>query len=211
MRHLCLALLMVSGCEPVPATGGMFAPDLSGAVAPAGAVVPEGGYQLDGYKQEQTDADGGSDEDAEGAALYAELGAGDQDDFEQAGNDDKDVVAQSAEPSAAPAVVATVVQPGFQQVATAPWTPANAVRLAWGLRLLSTVNAATPPRAILGLPDGREEVVKAGDMLPDVGVVVLAVGHNVIQVGQVTAAGDHAKIESVFLQSMYPGQDLASP
>ena len=75
--------------------------------------------------------------------------------------------------------------------------------LSWGLRLVSTVDNATPPRAILGLPSGKEEVVKAGDMLPDAGVIVLAVGQDVVQLGRVTPEGDHAKVESVFLQAMF--------
>lgn len=74
----------------------------------------------------------------------------------------------------------------------------------WGVRLVSVVPGATPPQAVLGLSDGSSEVVRAGDMLPDVGVVVIAIGKDRVQLAQVKAAGDHATVESIQLNAMYP-------
>jgi hypothetical protein len=60
-----------------------------------------------------------------------------------------------------------------------------------------------PPRAILGLPDGREVVVSPGTMLPEVGVVVMAVGRERLQVAKISAVGDHAAVQEITLSSQY--------
>jgi hypothetical protein len=175
--------------EPGPSTpdGGQ-----TGAGAPGSEPTAEGGadagFDLDGYKREQEEADGTSGKKRDLDALRAELGV-------------------TGEVPPAEAVAPPI--PSVVPVGTARWTPMTPISLGWGLRLVSTVDAATPPRAILGLPDGREEVVKAGDLLPEVGVVVLAVGQGVVQIAQVTGDGDRARVESVFLQAMFPGTPAA--
>lgn len=73
----------------------------------------------------------------------------------------------------------------------------------WGVRLLQTLPGAHPPRAALGLPDGSEVIVAPGSMLPDPGIVVVAVGPNMAQLAMVTAEGDHAEIETVTLSAQY--------
>jgi hypothetical protein len=75
--------------------------------------------------------------------------------------------------------------------------------VAWGVRLLGTISNAQPPRAALGLPDGTEVVVTPGSMLPSVGMVVITVGANSVQVARVSPAGDHAEIEMVNLVAQY--------
>ncbi len=75
----------------------------------------------------------------------------------------------------------------------------------WGVRLVQTFERRQPPRALLGLPDGQEVVVSAGSMLPDVGLVVIAVGQGMIQLAQVLPEGDHATIETTTLQAQYGG------
>ena len=74
---------------------------------------------------------------------------------------------------------------------------------AWPVRLVTTVPNATPPRAILGLPDGREVVVNPGSMVPDLGIVVVAISPNSADLAKVAPAGDHATIESVTLTAQY--------
>ncbi len=71
----------------------------------------------------------------------------------------------------------------------------------WPLRLVATVPGAQPPRAILGLPGGEEIVVSPGTMLPDQGVVVMAVGAQTVDLAEVRPAGDHAVIQGRTLQS----------
>ncbi|GEM_PF-1233545 len=74
---------------------------------------------------------------------------------------------------------------------------------AWGVRLLGTLHNAQPPRAALGLPDGTEVVVAPGSMLPSVGMVVITVGQDTVQVARVSPAGDHAEVEMVNLVAQY--------
>ena len=201
---LLLPLLMV-GCKLVDGSSDVLSPERDAPRATAAATPDDGGadgFDLDSYKDEQAEADAAG-LDTDSATLLDQLGA----EGIEVPEDPLDVVPSTPEllPTAAgqtiPAVAATAAPAG-----TPRWTPADAVTLSWGLRLLSTVDAATPPRAILGLPDGSETVVKAGDLLADEGVIVLAVGQGVVQLGQVTAKGDHAQVESVFLRAMFPGE-----
>lgn len=74
---------------------------------------------------------------------------------------------------------------------------------AWGVRLVQTFENRQPPRASMGMPDGEEIIVSPGSMLPDVGLVVISVGHNMVQLAKVTPAGDHATIETTTLHAQY--------
>lgn len=76
----------------------------------------------------------------------------------------------------------------------------------WGVRLVQTFDNRQPPRALLGLPDGEEVIVSAGSMLPDVGLVVIAVGNGMVQLAQVVPDGDHATIETTTLHAQYGGK-----
>ena len=71
------------------------------------------------------------------------------------------------------------------------------------MRLVTTVPNASPPRAILGLPDGREIVVNPGSMVPDFGLVVVAISPGAAELAKIAPAGDHATIESVTLRAQY--------
>ena len=77
----------------------------------------------------------------------------------------------------------------------------------WGVRLVSTINDTTPPRAVLALTTGEEIVVRAGQMLPDEKMVILAIGQDVIQVANITPDGDRALVESVTLNAFNPNRD----
>ncbi|MCK6522547.1 hypothetical protein L6R49_14040, partial [Myxococcota bacterium] len=77
---------------------------------------------------------------------------------------------------------------------------------AWAVRLLMTLPQAQPPRAALGLPSGEERVVSPGSMLPEVGLIVIAVGADSVQLARVTPAGDHAVVEPLTLTAQYPIQ-----
>ena len=105
------------------------------------------------------------------------------------------------------AEVAPVVElaPVVASAPSGPIPPAVglASQPAWGVRLLSTLPHAQPPRAALGLPDGSEVVVAPGSMLPEAGIIVVAVGANNAQLAKVTPEGDHAEIETVTLQAQY--------
>ena len=73
----------------------------------------------------------------------------------------------------------------------------------WPVRLVKTLPETNPPRAILGLPSGEELVVSPGTMLPEHGLVVIAIGPNSAQLAQITAQGDHAAVSPLTLQAMY--------
>lgn len=110
--------------------------------------------------------------------------------------------ATAAEAAAAPAA-APAPEAAPQPSASAGAPSAMAFGAGWPLRLVSTVAQAQPPRAILGLPDGREVVVSPGSLLPEVGLVVLSVGPRSVEAARVVANGDHAVVNPITLSSQY--------
>ena len=103
--------------------------------------------------------------------------------------------------ASAPAVQAETAVAPPQPGATPGW-PGQTAK-AWPVRLVTTIPNASPPRAILGLPDGREVVVNPGSMVPDLGIVVVAISPNSAELAKVAPAGDHATIESMTLTAQY--------
>ncbi len=81
----------------------------------------------------------------------------------------------------------------------------------WPLRLVATVPGAQPPRAILGLPGGGEVVVTPGTMLPDAGVVVMAIGSGSVDLAEVRPAGDHAVVYGRSLRAQRSQQVSLAP
>ena len=73
----------------------------------------------------------------------------------------------------------------------------------WPVRLVKTIPDAQPPRAVLGLPNGKEIVVTPGTLIPEAGLVVVAVGPSRVHLSQVKPQGDHASITSFTLDAMY--------
>ncbi len=73
----------------------------------------------------------------------------------------------------------------------------------WGLRVVATIPQAQPPRAILELPAGGEVVVVPGTLLPETGVVVLAIRDRLVKIAEVTPQGAHAEVTSRELHAMY--------
>ena len=72
----------------------------------------------------------------------------------------------------------------------------------WGLRVLSTLSDTTPPRAVVVLPDGTEEVVRPGSMLPQAGVVVLSIAKDVVEISEIEAQGMYASIRTRSVQAL---------
>jgi len=123
------------------------------------------------------------------------------------GQEDADAAPENAEEQVststppAPAVQAEGAVAPPQPAATPGW-PGQTAK-AWPVRLVTTIPNASPPRAILGLPDGREVVVNPGSMVPDLGIVVVAISPNSAELAKVAPAGDHATIESMTLTAQY--------
>jgi len=80
---------------------------------------------------------------------------------------------------------------------------ARAAGAAWGIRLVATLAQTQPPRAVLGFGNGEERVVEPGTMLPAHGLVVMAVGEDVVQLAEVRAAGDRATVHTFDVQAHY--------
>jgi hypothetical protein len=72
----------------------------------------------------------------------------------------------------------------------------------WPLRVVKTESELNPPRAILGLPNGKEVVIRPGMQLVDEGLVVMSIGKRGVVLAKITANGDHAQIESITLTSL---------
>ena len=79
---------------------------------------------------------------------------------------------------------------------------ANGVQPRWGLRVLSTLSETTPPRAVVVLPDGSEEVVRPGSMLPHAGVVVLSIAKDVVEISEIESQGMYASIRTRSIQAL---------
>ena len=193
MRHAWIALLLVA-CETTPSSGHPFTPvKVASASEP---IVDDGGEP---WFDEQPaviisseEMDAVSDAEAKGepvAAPVAEPAA------EPAA---ETVAAPVVAPTVAVAAVAAVTAPGL-----APSQPMVMGGAAWPVRLVRTLPDTLPPRAILGLPDGREIVVTPGSMVPDQGLVVVAIGRQSAQLARVSAQGDHAAIQPMMLNAQY--------
>lgn len=108
-------------------------------------------------------------------------------------------------------VTAAPVAPAVPEVVVAA-TPAPAATPSlpsfrgdpWPVRLVATIPGAVPPRAVLGLASGEEQVVSPGSMLAEQGLVIMSITGDSVQVARVKPAGDHAEIETVLLSAMYP-------
>jgi hypothetical protein len=201
-----LPLLVLGACEATTPQGAFEPRAVATAVAPTadetdGADEAETPDEDDPFADEVDPDEQGDVEELSPEELYRALGAGSEGDFDAA-------LAEGGEPMiTSPAAVAAPVEAVAAPVAAVQrWQAGQPMAGSWGVRLVSTVNGALPPRAILGLPDGSEKVVQPGDLLPSVGVVVLAIGQDVVQVAQVTPVGDHARVESTLLPAMYTGR-----
>jgi hypothetical protein len=174
-------LFVVLACESVPTSGGLFtpAPVASPPVAGGAAAAADPRFERETERfriSSEEMADGGLA--AEGPSVAdAAIAAG-----ATAPSD------SSPAPTASPAAAAPV--------------PLGVGR--FPVRLVSTLAQAQPPRAVLGLPDGREIVVSPGAVLGDEALVVMAVMEGRVQLAEVRAAGDHAEIHSLELSAQYP-------
>jgi len=100
-----------------------------------------------------------------------------------------------------------VHEPEAASIYSVAWAPGESLPGSWGVVLLSTDTVSHPPTAVLGLPDGGTVVVSAGDMLPEVGVVLMAVGVNAAQIATISSQGDRARVISSSIHVMHPVDD----
>lgn len=111
--------------------------------------------------------------------------------------------AKDATPPAAVAPTSPAVPTSPSNLSAPPAINNGAQALQWPVRLVTTIPQASPPRAILGLPDGQEIVVNPGAMVPELGLVVIAIAPGSAELARIVPMGDHATIQSMTLQAQY--------
>lgn len=72
----------------------------------------------------------------------------------------------------------------------------------WPLRVVKTEANLNPPRAILGLPNGEEIVIRAGMQLPEENIIVMSIGSKAVVLARIHPEGDHARVEHLTLPSL---------
>ena len=189
--HRLMLLASIVGCEQIEPSGNPLQPVQVTAAAPTAVPV----HVVDAPAVME-------DEDDETFSLSSE---------EMAPGGSAEIL--DVDEGAAPVPEDSSAEPGTTEArsSTAPPpaapTPSSGwpqqVGKAWPVRLVTTVPNASPPRAILGLPDGQEIVVNPGSMVPDFGLVVVAISPGAAELAKIAPAGDHATIESVTLRAQY--------
>lgn len=112
--------------------------------------------------------------------------------------------AAEADPAeAAPPPPEPTVQAAAPAAVSTPPLQGMGLATGWPIRLVKAIPDAVPPRAIVGLPDGTELVVTPGAMLAAQGLIVMAIGKDQMQLAQVSAEGDHAKVIPMTLLALY--------
>ena len=199
-----LWLLLLTGCEKMEEPGSLFAAVQVDAPAAIGVegTQPESGSTFDFPELEvisSEDLQSGSS-DSLGAASEEPSeepeAAQETPDEATAVVEDEPTEAPEAAPDDIPEVVAA-------EAVAPPPVVTTPMMTQWPVRLVKTIPDTNPPRAILGLPSGEELVVSPGTMVPEHGLVVIAIGPSSAQLAQVTPQGDHAAVSPLTLQTMY--------
>jgi hypothetical protein len=113
--------------------------------------------------------------------------------------DKPDVATDAAEEQ--DAIVDTPSASPTQQPAST-WKPAT-VKDGWRPTLIGTLMDGPTPRAILAMPSGEEKVIKAGDMLAEDGVVVMAIGESFVELAVVNSSEGRAQIQNLTLSTQF--------
>ena len=199
--------LPLAACETMESSGSIFEPVevSSSPVESADETEPEGDSRFDLFNEQivisSEDLSAMADAEAAGQPVPDLIGGTSVEET----TDDDDVADAQAESDGANAAPSATPDPISTAAPTqmAGFVGFSAQAGGWPLRLVGTVADAQPPRAILGLPDGREVVVSPGTMVPEVGVVVMSVGRSQVEVARVTPAGDHALVSSQTLSAQF--------
>ena len=188
-----VAAVGLTACEPMEPSGEPFAAvpvmaAVSGTSPGAGSIAendPRFGPDGAEFTSEELKAKPSSDSSGGGAKPSVQVGSTMQP-ADSASTASSSATAQAA--TAAPAASAAVVPGGT---------------MAWPVRLVRTHLDEQPPSAVLALPDGRRIVVSPGDMVPERGLVVMAIGKERIQLAAISSRGDHATVVPMELSAQY--------
>ena len=192
LAHLSLILLpalpalLLGGCADMPPSGSPFSPV---AVEAAPGPVPEPASEDPAFAVFDEEPFTLSSED---------LRTGTEPGTKAPAGDGAPVEAPTPEAVGGEAPPVTSAPPSGAASGWSATAPAG-----WPVRLVSTVPDAQPPRAILGMPDGREIVASPGTMVPELGMVVMAVGRGQVEVARIQAQGDHATVASQTLTAQF--------
>jgi len=202
-----LIVLLAGGCEPIDPSGDLLAPVVEAEPAPAAA--PEAQPQPEEYDFEADERaeEGEAPRELQPDEVAASLGI----EVPPEAPPEEDAVAEVGETETPEVPVPEVVPPELPpppEVMPAPspeagWNVEVPLEGSWGVRVVAVLVDAQPPRAILGLSDGTEKVVEPGTLLPEAGLVVMAIGRDAVQLAEVVPKGDHVRIESHVVQPMY--------
>jgi hypothetical protein len=186
-----LALLsIVGGCVPIEPEGSPFAPVPVRVPPPPRAQAEPGPTPPD-----PDDVFADDREESPGPA------PGERPPSEAPATDVLALQARNLAAAPTPAEAAPAVSPTPAPV----WDPTIPVPDAgFGVRVVAVLLDLQPPRAILGLPDGREQVVTAGAMVPEQGLVVLAIGRDAVQIAKITPNGYSAVVDTETVRVLFP-------
>jgi hypothetical protein len=193
---------LLIGCEPMPSSGNPFAP---AAAARPSEPAPDPRFDRPEpkvYTSEELHAQAKAAAPASPAPASGVITVSSGDPVGGPAASAPATPAPEPAPVAAPASASAPVAAAPTTTAAA-MTPAPRAGGGWPMRLVRALPDTNPPRAILGLPDGREVVVSPGTMLPEHGIVVMAVGRDRLQVARIDAAGDHAAVTELSLEAQY--------
>jgi len=180
-------------CDPVPTRATGWQPPTAqtfGSAPPAQAAIDA--MADDTPQDEDTDTSEPSTlSDAEAAIVDAYAWMDDAE--EEPAADEADVASPTMTASDDPSTSALAGRAAVDAGAPSAFAP----------RILSIVPGTQPPRAILSLADGREVVVEPGSMLPEDGLIVLAIGTDAVQLATLSPMGDRAAVSTQLLQPLY--------
>lgn len=185
MRPWVLLPILVVGCDNrIEPSGGIFEPVREAPAIPAAPTASSGGSG--------SGEAGGFDFDADARDPEEE---GTVEPVEDEGP--VDIGAALGLPTPEPVPESEPVPEPVAALNPSPaWDPASPILGEWGVTVLSTTPQAQPPVAVLRFANAPDVVVHPGDLLPEQGFVVMAIGRDAVQIARVTAEGDHAKVTS---------------
>jgi hypothetical protein len=210
-----LGLLGLSGCETVPSSGTPFQPVAVESPPAAGSLASAAIGETESEEPRlRLSFDGTTTKVESGPADLVEQ----QKVKDAAGGDGVADASKPSEPGALDGLLAAAQGAPAEPHASGPTPTGSSLPPPtttappvtdpgqvgrWPVRLVKTIPDAQPPRAVLGLPNGKEIVVTPGTMIPEEGLVVVAIGPSRVHLSQVESQGDHASITSFTLDAMY--------
>ena len=201
-----LALMVVcsstvlTACEPMQPSGNpLAAVSVQPGVAGAGASsdVDTRFSDEEPFEMSSEDLSSKSSTSAGGGASTTKVGAAAAPAAASGG------AASAPEPVSAPNPQPQPVAQTASQAAVQTAAVSAAATMDWPIRLVRTHLDEQPPSAILAMPDGRRIVVSPGDMVPERGLVVMAIGRERVQLAAIRSSGDHATVAPMELTAQY--------